>query len=278
MSGGAVNRIDAMFAAKRAAGRRAMIFYLTAGHPSLAATEEAIGALVEAGADLIELGIPFSDPIADGPTIQKSSKAALDGGVKVEDAIELARRARARSETPLIFFSAFNPILHFGLKRFADAAAEVGADGMLVPDLPPEEAGELEALCRARDLKLVFLAAPTTTEARARLIAGHSSGFIYYISLRGVTGARQSLPPDLKEKLEVLRRASDLPLAVGFGIARPEHARLVGAVADGVVVGSALVELIGRAADSPTFKQDIVRFARGLIEALPVDRAPVSST
>jgi tryptophan synthase alpha chain len=268
-----MNRIDAMFEARSRQGRAASVFYVTAGFPAMATTERVVLALAEAGADLIELGIPFSDPIADGPTIQKASQAALEAGATVQGVLDLARAIRSRTEIPMILFTAFNPVLHYGLERFVTAARESGCDGLLVPDLPPEEAGELEPLCRAADLKLIFLAAPTTREHRRKLIAAHSTGFIYYISLRGVTGARADLPPDIEANLTALKAATSTPVVVGFGISRPEHVRQVGSLADGFVVGSALIELIERHAGSPALEDEVKSFARGLIEALPV-KAP----
>lgn len=277
-SGAAPNRIDAMFARKRERGERAMIFYVTAGYPDMATTEETILALDEAGADLIELGIPFSDPIADGPTIQKASQISLEAGTTVSGILEMAKGLRRKTEIPMVAFGAFNPILHYGLSEFVRAAKDrAGIDGLLIPDLPPEEAGELIELCRDQDLKLVFLAAPTSSLRRQKLIARSSTGFIYYISLRGVTGAREKLPDDLRSNLESLKSQTDLPVAVGFGISKPEHARIAGEVADGVVVGSALIDLIGRHAGTPRLKDEVMAFARGLIEALPTGEIQVST-
>lgn len=266
------NRIDAMFGRKRSEGRRATIFYVTAGFPDEPTTERVVAALREAGADLIELGIPFSDPIADGPTIQKASASALANGMTTRKALDLAARLRAASEIPILLFSAFNPILHFGLEAFVNAAAKAGVDGLLVPDLPPEEAGDLRGLCLGRGLTLTFLVAPTTDAKRRELIASQSSGFIYYISLRGVTGARESLPEDLMANLDALRAATELPIAVGFGVSKPEHARQIGEKADGIVVGSALINEIAAGTD-PTLETRVKTLARGLIEALPVGSA-----
>ena len=275
---GAANRIDSMFARKRESGEAAMFFYVTAGYPDSATTLEVIEALEEAGADLIELGIPFSDPIADGPTIQKASQKALEAGMSVRGAIELTRRIRESSDIPILLFGAYNPILRFGLKKFCDEALNAGTDGLLVPDLPPDEADELERLARDRDMRMVYLVAPTTSPERARMIASHSTGFIYYISLRGVTGAREAMASDLREKVAALRQATSLPIAVGFGVSTPDHARLVGEAADGVVVGSALIDLIAEHAGTAALKHEVTAFARSLIEALPVGKAPVASS
>lgn len=263
------NRIDAMFEAKRAAGERALIFYVTAGFPDEKTTEDVILALDEAGADLIELGIPFSDPVADGPTIQHASQIALDHGMTVRKAIDLAARIRRQTEIPLLFFSAYNPIYRFGLERFAGELIKAGGDGMLIPDLPPEEAGELIPLCREKNLKLVFLAAPTTESQRREIIARESTGFIYYISLRGVTGARTDIAADLQKKVAELKAVTELPVAVGFGISKPEHVKLAGEVADGIVVGSALIDLIAKHAGTPKLREEVARYARSLADALP---------
>lgn len=257
-----------MFARKRADDGRAMIFYVTAGYPDFESTEDVVLALDEAGTDLVELGIPFSDPIADGPTIQESSHAALEAGTTVRGVFDLARRLREKTEMPLLLFTAFNPVLRFGLEAFADEAVRSGCDGILVPDLPPEEASGLMELCSARDLKMSFLTAPTTSPERLEFIARQSTGFVYYVSLRGVTGARERMPDDLQSKLEAMKAASEIPVCVGFGISTPEHARLAGAVADGVVVGSALVSLIAKHAGSQELKQEVRSYARSMIDAL----------
>jgi tryptophan synthase alpha chain len=261
------SRIDALFERKRAAGSAALIFFLTAGHPEAGSTIEAIRALEAGGTDLIELGIPFSDPIADGPTIQKSSQTALEGGMTVRGVLDLVRQVRETSQIPLVLFSGFNPIFHYGEARFIADAAEAGADGVLIPDLPPEEGSEIESACLEHGLKTIFLAAPTTTTERLSTICEHSTGFLYYISLRGVTGARADLPVDLRENVERIRRSTSLPLAVGFGISEPDHARRLAEIADGVVVGSALVRLIGEHAGRPDFAGCIEAYARSLAEA-----------
>lgn len=267
-----VNRVDAMFQSKREADTASLIFFLTTGHPNVDATLEAVEALEAGGADLIELGIPFSDPIADGPTIQQSSQIALEAGMTVQGVLDVVRRIRERSQIPLILFSGFNPVFRYGEARFAAAAAEAGADGLLIPDLPPEEGNEIEQACREHGLKTIFLAAPTTTEERISTICEHSTGFLYYISLRGVTGARAELPPDLRENIERIRKATPLPLAVGFGVSEPKHAREVAAVADGVVVGSALVRLIGEHAGKPDFGERLRTYARSLSDAIASSR------
>lgn len=262
------NRIDRLFERKRAEGAASLVFFLTAGHPNRESTLAAIRALEAGGADLLEIGIPFSDPIADGPTIQRSSQIALENGMSVAGVLDLVREIRRFSDMPLILFSGYNPIFRYGDTRFIEAASAAGADGVIIPDLPPEEAGDVEQAARACGLKTVFLAAPTTTPERLKLIASHSTGFLYYITLRGVTGARADLPPDLRDNVERIRRAVALPLAVGFGISEPGHARSVAAIADGVVVGSALVRLIDESAGSPDFADRVRAYARSLADAV----------
>ena len=261
-----MNRIEQIFRTKRERGEAAMIFYITAGYPDLATTEKVIDILAEEGADLIELGIPFSDPIADGPMIQQASQVALERGVKLKDIFALAARVRARHpELAMIFFSAYNPIFHRGDATFVHEAAAVGMDGLLVPDLPPEEAGDLRQAADEAGLSVVFLVAPTTTPERTKMIAEASTGFIYYISLKGVTGARVSLPPDLEEKVLAIKSITDKPVVVGFGVSQPEQARAIAAFADGVVVGSALIKTIGPDPADPDLRGRVREFARALM-------------
>lgn len=263
-----MNRIDTAFERRRAEGRAAMIYYLTAGYPDLATTETAIGALAEAGADIIELGIPFSDPIADGPTIQEASKVALENGVTVPKILELGARVRKNHpDLAILLFGAYNPILHYGEKAFVEAAANAGVDGLLIPDLPPEAAGELRAAAESAGLSMVFLVAPTTTPERAQKIAEASSGFIYYISIRGVTGARATLPPDLEPRVKAVKALTGKPVAVGFGVAEPEQARAIGKFADGVIIGSALVKLIGANAGKKELADKVREYAESMMNA-----------
>jgi tryptophan synthase alpha chain len=234
-------RIARRFRALAEAGELGLVAYITAGDPSLAASEKIVLAAAEAGADVIELGVPFSDPVADGPTIQRASERALRGGATLAGVIDLVRRVRTASDVPLILFSYFNPILQMGVEKFADAASAAGADGVLATDLTPEEAGEYRKALQARGLDTIFLAAPTSTDQRLEMIAGCSSGFLYLISRTGVTGERDSMPEDLPALARRVRRATKLPLAVGFGISLPEHVSVLGGIADAAVVGSALM-------------------------------------
>jgi tryptophan synthase alpha chain len=263
------NRIDAMFARKRAAGAKAMIYYVTAGYPDLAATEETVDALAEVGADLIELGIPFSDPIADGPTIQRASYVALEHGLRLDAVFELAARLRAKHpDLPTLLFTAYNPIFHAGEQAFVRRAVQAGVDGLLVPDLPPEEGASLQALAASAGLSMIYLVAPTTTPERARRIAEASTGFVYCVSLKGVTGARAELPPELKGQIDRLRALTDKPLAVGFGVSRPDQARAIAGFADGVIVGSQLVKLIGEEPGDPERRRRILDYARAMRAAV----------
>jgi tryptophan synthase alpha chain len=236
-----VSRIGARFARLAAAGEMGLVAYITAGDPSLDATEKIVLAAADAGADVIELGVPFSDPVADGPTIQRASERALRAGTTLAGVIEIVRRVRTKSDVPLILFSYYNPILQMGVETFAGAAAAAGADGALATDLTPEEAGDYRAAMHAHGLDTIFLAAPTSTDARLAKIAEVSSGFLYLISRTGVTGERSALPEDLPELARRVRRFTRLPLAVGFGISQPSHVSVLGGIADAAVVGSALV-------------------------------------
>jgi tryptophan synthase alpha chain len=241
------NGLRAAFARRHRGRRPALVAYVTAGDPSLRFTEKLVLRLAEAGADVIELGVPFSDPIADGPVIQRASERALRARTKLTDVLKLAARLRRRSAVPLVLFSYYNPVLQLGLERFAERAAAAGVNGVLITDLTPEEAREHVRVMRRHGLDTVFLAAPTSTPARLKAIARLSRGFLYLISRRGVTGARADLPPEVKKMVKRLRRLTRLPIAVGFGIARPEQVAALNGVADGVVVGSALVECCEKA-------------------------------
>src|SRR6202008_2790375 len=240
-------RISKRFAELRDSGELGVIAYLTAGDPSLDASLKFVLALAEAGADVIELGVPFSDPLADGPTIQRASERALKSGATLAGVLDLVREIRKSSQVPLVLFSYFNPILQMGLEKFAAAASEAGADGVLATDLTPEETGDYRPILRAHNLDTIFLAAPTSDDERLKIITDASSGFLYLISRTGVTGAKDSLPDDLPALLRRARQFTQLPIAVGFGISLPGHVSVLGGLADAAVVGSALVAEIEKA-------------------------------
>src|SRR6202790_3402964 len=241
------SRISRKFADLRRSGEMGLVAYLTAGDPSLAATERFVLALAKAGADVIELGVPFSDPVADGPVIQRASERALRSGTTLAGVISLVKSLRAKTDVPLVLFSYFNPVLQMGLEKFGDAAKAAGADGVLLTDLTPEEAGDYRAAMTSRGLDTIFLAAPTSTDERLALIAKSTSGFLYLISRTGVTGTKDQLADELPALARRVRRFTELPIAIGFGISLPGHVSLLGGLADAAVVGSALVEEIERA-------------------------------
>ena len=260
-------RIAKRFAELRAAGELGIVAYITAGDPTLEATLKFVLALAEAGADVIELGVPFSDPLADGPTIQRASERALKAGTTLAGVLELVRRIRKASDVPLVLFSYFNPILQMGLEKFAKSAAEAGADGVLATDLTPEESGEYRKILQAQGLDTVFLAAPTSSDERMKIISAASTGFLYLISRTGVTGAKDSLSEELPALLRRVRQFTDLPVAVGFGISLPGHVSVLGGLADAAVVGSALVAEIEKASTVDAAVAALRERVRGLKEA-----------
>ena len=234
-------RIQRKFRSLAEAGELGLIAYITAGDPSLEASARIVAAAAEAGADIIELGVPFSDPVADGPVIQRASERALRSGTTLASVLDLVRNLRAHTDVPLVLFSYFNPILQMGLQKFAESAASAGADGVLITDLTPEEADEYRATVQAQGLDTIFLAAPTSTDARLARIASASTGFLYLVSRTGVTGEREALPEGLPALVRRIRNFTSLPIAVGFGISPPSHVSVLGGIADAAVVGSALM-------------------------------------
>ena len=257
-------RISRRFAALRDSGELGIVAYVTAGDPSLDATHKFVLALAEAGADVIELGVPFSDPLADGPTIQRASERALKSGTTLASVIDLVRQIRQSSEVPLVLFSYYNPVLQMGLEKFAAGASSAGADGVLITDLTPEESDDHRRILAAHHLDTIFLGAPTSTDERLAKIAAASSGFLYLISRTGVTGAKDALPDDLPALLRRARRVTQLPIAVGFGISLPGHVSVLGGLADAAVVGSALVSEIESATARDHSPEAIDRAAQAL--------------
>jgi len=249
------SRIACAFAARAARGEATLVPYLTAGFPDLETTSVALDGLVEAGADVIELGIPFSDPLADGPTIQASSFRALENGVTVAWVLERLREFRSRHDTAVVLFTYLNPVVHYGPERFCREAREAGADGLLLTDLPTGSDPELETLVTESGLDLIRLLAPTTARERIPQVARGGGGFLYYISRTGVTGASSSLRNELGDEVRRVQEAVDLPVAVGFGIGTPDQAAAVAGIADGVVVGSAYIRSLdaGGAAEGTRF-------------------------
>ena len=245
-------------------GHKALVAYITVGYPSLETTYEAASVLADNGCDIIELGIPFSDPLADGATIQKASYQALQQGITPQICLEAASQLHQRIATPLVFMSYYNPILSFGLEAFCRASAKAGIDGIIIPDLPPEEGNELQASTSKHKLDLIYLLAPTSTEERVSLIAEKCRGFIYLVSLTGVTGARQALPPGLEDFVGRVRQKAQQPLCVGFGVSNPEQAQRVAKIADGVIVGSRFLQLM----EQDTTLTSLKSFTKSLREAL----------
>jgi tryptophan synthase alpha chain len=263
-----LNHIADTFSQAHARGRAALMPYFTLGFPDPQQSLSVIEAIACSGADLIELGIPFSDPLADGPTIQHSTQVALEQGASLGRCLAWVSQLRQRGvRQPLLMMGYTNPILAFGLQRFVEEADRAGADGFIIPDLPPEEAGEMEAACRDHQLALVFLAAPTSTPERLALIGAHSTGFLYLVSLTGVTGARRELSPDLADFVERARGAASIPLAIGFGVSTPAQASSIGRLADGVIIGSALIDAVSRTDDpAPAAAAFVTQMANALAE------------
>src|SRR6202041_455100 len=257
-------RISNRFAQLAEAGELGIVAYITAGDPSLAASEKIVLAAAEAGADVIELGVPFSDPVADGPVIQRASDRALRSGTTLAGVIELVASLRRGTQVPLVIFSYFNPILQMGLEKFAAAAAKAGADGVLITDLTPEEAVEYRSILQAHTLDTIFLAAATSTDARLTQIAAGTTGFLYLVSRTGVTGTRDALPAELPALVRRARKFTQLPIAVGFGISLPTHVTVLGGIADAAVVGSALMAAVEKAGSADEAAAAVANLIRAL--------------
>lgn len=258
------NRIAAAFAAAKAESRPALVAYLTAGDPSPARSASLALALERGGADILELGVPFSDPVADGPVIQQASDRALRAGTNVRRVLEIAAEVRANSEIPIVLFSYLNPLMRFGFDTLARGARAAGIDGCLLTDLSVEEAARPVANLREEGLDTVFLAAPTSTERRLKMVADLSDGFVYVVSRAGVTGERDDVAASAEGLVRVLRNLTSKPLAVGFGVSKPEHVRAIGAYADGVIVGSAIMRIIEQCGDSADLERRLEDYMRSL--------------
>lgn len=261
------NRIEELFAGLKQRHEKGLITYITAGDPDLSTTHELVLVMAESGADLVEIGVPFSDPVADGPTIQQASQRALAAGTTPAMIIDLVRSLRPKTEIPIVLMTYYNPVYRWGPAAFAAAAAAAGADGLIVPDLPVEEASVLRTACDAHNLALIPLVAPTSTPARIEAIASQARGFIYCVTVTGVTGARSRIETDLAPVVATIRRCTPLPVALGFGIAGPEAARSLAPLADALVVGSALVNLVASHRGTKLL-QEVKAFCRCLKEAL----------
>ncbi len=249
-------------------GEKALAAFITAGDPDMESTKKIFSALEKNGADIVELGVPFSDPLADGPVIQKSAQRALKNGASLKKIIQLVADLRKESQLPIVLMTSYNPVFVFGPEKFVDAAVDAGVDGIIVPDLPPEEADELEGYSKSKGLDMIYLLAPTSTPKRVRMISKRSSGFIYYVSLTGTTGARNALPDGIEEKVGAIKAVGDLPVFIGFGISGPEQARRMGQISDGVIVGSAIVKLIEENADPAVRDKKVGEFIGGIKQAL----------
>lgn len=236
-----MNRIASVF---NRTGSKALIAYVTVGYPSIEDTLQIVPLLASSGCDMVELGIPFSDPLADGATIQKASFCALKNGVTPKLCLDVAKELSQKVDIPLVFMTYFNPVFSYGLEEFCNDCARSGIDGLIIPDLPPDEGFELEAITQRHSLDLIYLLAPTSAEERIKLVADRAHGFIYLVSVTGVTGARDNLPPELGTFVSRVRKVANQPLCIGFGISTPEQARQVAQIADGVIIGSRIIQLM----------------------------------
>jgi len=262
-----MNRVDKKFTELKKRGKKALVVFITAGDFGLSTTKRLVLELTKSGADIIELGIPFSDPIADGPTIQASSERALKRGTKLRDIIKLVHSLRASTGIPIVLMTYYNPVLRYGLKNFVYDCGKNGVDGVIVPDLPPEEADELTAASKGKKFSTIFLLSPTSTKERIKLVSNKSKGFIYYVSLTGITGARAKLPAELISRVRIIKKYTKKPICVGFGVSTPEQVRQISKVADGVIVGSAMVKLIEKHAGRKDLLDAVGRYVKKLGEA-----------
>ncbi len=260
-----MSRINKKFQALKKQHKRAFIAFITAGYPNLAATGKLVLELSKAGADIIELGVPFSDPMADGPIIQEASQAALQKGVNLNAILNLVKNVRKSVDTPICLMTYYNPIFCFGEEEFAGKAVACGVDGVIIPDLPPEEGKSFLKSANKFNLDTIFFLSPTTTPERAKFVSGVSKGFIYYVSLTGVTGPRQDLPPDLVNNIKKIKKITSKPVCVGFGISDSRQVKAIFKIADGVIVGSAIVKKIRENIGKPDLAVRVARFVSGLM-------------
>ena len=264
-----MNRIELLFKGLKMETKKALIPFITAGDPDLATTRDLIFMLEECGAHIIELGVPFSDPLADGPVIQAASLRALSKGIDLKKILALVDEVRQRTDIPLILMTYYNPVYQFGLEQLARQASMAGVDGFIIPDLPPEEAAEWMDLTKANNLDVIFLVAPNTPLFRARFVASKTTGFLYAVSVTGITGKREGIPEGLSDYLKILRSITDKPLVIGFGISSPSQVKEIAPISDGVVVGSALVDLLAHHGNKKDGFIHARSFVNSIANALP---------
>lgn len=263
-----MNRIDKKFKELKKKRKKAFVAFIMAGDPSLSITKQLVFELERQGADIIELGVPFSDPLADGPTIQKSSERALKNRINIDSVSNLVRKVRLKTEAPIVFLTYYNLIYHYGLERFVKNLKASGVDGAIVPDLPPEESGDFRRIANKKDFAIIHLLAPTSSDKRIRMISDASRGFIYYVSLTGTTGARKKLPKEIFANLRKVSRMAKRPVCVGFGISTPQQVQSISRLADGVIVGSAIIKVIERNIGKKDLVKKVGRFVRNLTKSI----------
>lgn len=263
-----MSRITTCFDTLKSQGRKALITYVTAGDPDIESSRKVLLSLPKSGANIVELGMPFSDPMADGPAIQAASQRAIAAGSSLKVVLELAREFRSENpDTPLVLMGYFNPIYHYGVEKFTQDASNAGVDGLLIVDLPPEEYADIEDFLKDKDLDLIRLVTPTTDENRLQVVLNGAGGFLYYVSITGVTGTKQASPDDIREHIQSIKKQTNLPVSIGFGVRTPDDVRTMAAIADGVVVGSAIVDNVAKLNDSITV-EDIEQQVGALAAAL----------
>jgi len=268
-----MNRIDTTFRKLKSRRKKAFIAFITAGDPNLKKTEELVLAFERSGVDIVELGVPFSDPLADGSTIQASSQRSIEKGTTLNKILQTVRRIRQRSQIPIALMTYYNPILHYGEDNFIRKAKQCGVDGVIIPDLPPEEAKGIMRSAKAHDLATVFFLAPTTTRQRMKKIVKASTGFVYYVSLTGVTGARKGFSTSNTGNIRTAQKITKKPVCVGFGVSTPSQVRLIAKIADGVIVGSAIVDQIHKNRGKKNLIRNVSRFVLTLTRSLPNGRS-----
>lgn len=268
-----MNRLNTTFKDLKERKKKAFIAYLTCGDPDLKTTTECLKVISDNGADIIELGVPFSDPLSDGPTIQAASQKALKNNVSLADIIKMVSKIRSKISTPLVLMTYYNPVFHYGIRNFVHDAKKAGVDGIIIPDLPPEEASQIEMFARKAELATIYFIAPTSSEQRKKIAINHSAGFIYYVSITGVTGKRTQLPDSIKKDVKELKKITSKPICVGFGISTPAQAKKIASFADGIIVGSAIVEKIDKAKSKKDMLKSLGGFIKQMVKAISIKQA-----